>query len=317
MSRVIDLILHPHDVRWRRRFTVFTLVSTVLLLAWGGVVTSIDAGLAVPDWPSSFDSYDPFAPIPRWYAIPPVLAEHGHRLLGIWVGLCTVILTVWTIAADPRRWMRYLMLGALALVIVQGVLGGMRVVWQSLHLAVVHACVAQLFFSSLAALWLFTTPAWLLGEGRPAGEAGALLRRFIWLPGTALYVQIVLGALLRHAGGGVDPALAMIHMTGAFVVLGILGMTVRWTLRSTPKGSLTHGSAGTLAVLLAVQLILGFSAYGVLLQESGLTRSALQVALNSAHLIVGAGLLASTVVLTLLAARTPLPEQHLKVDDRP
>lgn len=303
-------LLSP-DLRRRRRFTLFTLGCTVVLLSWGAVVTSIDAGLAVPDWPTSFNSYDPVNPMPQWYAIPPVLAEHGHRLLGLLVGFCTIILAGWTWYADPRRWMKYLGVIALVLVIVQGTLGGLRVVWQSLNLAVVHACVAQVFFSLLAAMWLFSTPAWLNREGPAEGEAGDALRRYFWLPAAALYGQVVLGAVLRHVGQGVDVALAMIHMTGAFLVFGVLLMAIRWARRSSTRGSLLHKTSGILAVLLVVQIGLGFFAYAVLLQEAGITRSSLQVILNTSHMVVGACLMATTVVLSLLGVRKPLHEQHL------
>ncbi len=298
-------------LRRRRRFTLFTLGCTITLLSWGAVVTSIDAGLAVPDWPTSFDSYHPLNPMPEWYAIPPVLAEHGHRLLGMLVGFCTAILAGWTWYADPRRWMKYLGVVALFLVIVQGTLGGLRVVWQSLNLAVVHACVAQLYFSLLAGLWVFTTPAWINGDGPAEGESGDMLRRYFWLPATALYGQVVLGAVLRHVGQGVDVALAMIHMTGAFLVFGVLFMVIRWVRRSTERGTLLHTMSGILATLLVVQIGLGFFAYAVLLQEAGIGRSGLQVVLNTSHMVVGACLMASTVVLTLLGVRKPLPQQHL------
>ncbi|MEZ4702460.1 MAG: COX15/CtaA family protein [Rhodothermales bacterium] len=299
------------DMRLRRRFTLVTLVCTIVLLSWGAVVTSIDAGLAVPDWPSSFDSYDALNPMPQWYALPPVLAEHGHRLLGMLVGFCTVILAAWTWFSDPRRWMKYLGAVALALVIVQGTLGGLRVVWQSLDLAVVHACVAQLFFSLLASMWLFTTRTWLQGEAKATGESAEAFRRVIWLPATALYIQVILGAVLRHVGRGVDVALVMIHMTGAFVVLAILFMAIRWIRRSTPAGTLPYQIAGAIAVLLFIQIGLGFSAYAVLLQEHGIARSLLQVVLNTSHMVVGASLMATTVVATLLSIRKPVPEQQL------
>ena len=69
-------------MRWRHRFTILTALSTLVLMGWGAFVTSIEAGLAVPDWPSSYDSYDPFNPWPGWWRVTPLLAEHGHRLLG-------------------------------------------------------------------------------------------------------------------------------------------------------------------------------------------------------------------------------------------
>src|SRR5690554_6485033 len=135
--------LQGRHVSARFWYTIALYATTVVLIGWGGFVTSIDAGLAVPDWPTSFNSYDPFNPWPEWWTLTPVLAEHGHRLLGALVGLLTIGLAVWTWRFDERRWMRRLGFGALVLVILQGTLGGLRVVFASLDLAVVHACVAQ------------------------------------------------------------------------------------------------------------------------------------------------------------------------------
>ncbi len=299
------------ELRYRRLFTGVTLGVTIVLLSWGAVVTSIDAGLAVPDWPSSFNSYDPLNPLPGWWGIPPVLAEHGHRLLGMLVGMCTIVLTVWTLVKDPRGWMKGLAVAALVLVIVQGTLGGLRVVWQSLNLAVVHACVAQLYFSLLAAMLLFTTPTWVEARALPMGEAGERLRRFMWIPVLALYLQIVLGAMLRHVGMGVDVALAMTHMTFAFVVFGLLFMAVLRTRRAHTRDALAYRISGLVAGLVAAQIVLGFLAYAVLLQESGIARSGLQVILNTSHMVVGASLMASTVALALLGLRPTVHEQKV------
>ncbi|NNF04403.1 MAG: cytochrome oxidase assembly protein, partial [Rhodothermales bacterium] len=200
-------------LRGRRRYTAATFCVAILLLGWGAFVTSINAGLAVPDWPTSFQSYDPFNPWPEWWRVTPVLAEHGHRLLGALVGLMTVVLAAWTWIRDDRRWMRLLGLGAVVLVTLQGLLGGLRVVWVSLDLAVVHACVAQLFFALLASMILFVSPSWdAVGHARRATDVDRRrVRRAAVLTPLAVYVQIILGALLRHPGTGIDPLLAGLH----------------------------------------------------------------------------------------------------------
>ena len=104
MSELSSPILRPGWAA-RRRFTAVTLLVSVLLLGWGAFVTSIDAGLAVPDWPTSFNSFDPFNPWPAWWTVTPILAEHGHRLLGALVGMLTAVLAVWTWKLDDRPWM--------------------------------------------------------------------------------------------------------------------------------------------------------------------------------------------------------------------
>ncbi|MDX1739740.1 MAG: COX15/CtaA family protein [Rhodothermales bacterium] len=289
----------------RHRFTILTIVTTVLLMAWGAFVTSIDAGLAVPDWPSSFNSYDPFNPWPGWWTITPVLAEHGHRLLGALVGLFTLILSIWTVAADERRWMRRLAVGALVLVVVQGFLGGLRVVWVSLDLAVVHACAAQLFFSTMICMAVFTSKAW--GETDRFRAIATVPPRFVALSVAAsvvIFVQIILGALLRHPGTGIDLTLASFHIFWAFVVIGLVLATayqVHQTLRHVRP---VRRWRDAMVALLAVQFLLGVTAFFVLLDEAGITRpSNLQVVANTSHMVVGALLMASSAAVAAWAVR--------------
>lgn len=305
-----------NELRWRHRFSLLTVGVTVLLISWGGLVTSIDAGLAVPDWPASFGSYDPFQtgfedptdPSARWWHRLPILAEHGHRLIGALVGLLTVVLALWTWRADRRRWMRWLGFAALGLVIVQGVLGGLRVIWVSLDLAVVHACTAQIYFSLLVAMTLFTSRGWAQADSVPPGDASS--RRLGWL-GLAtvamLYVQIILGALLRHPGAGVSPLFAGIHITGAFTVFGLVLATFLVVYKHFDGYRLLRRGTWAMLGLVLAQIALGFTAYIVLLYEAPQAlRSVWQIVLNTSHLVVGAFLMASTVATTLLALRRPL-----------
>ncbi|NBC17255.1 MAG: cytochrome oxidase assembly protein, partial [Bacteroidetes bacterium] len=303
------------ETRWRHRFTLLSVCVAVLLISWGGLVTSIDAGLAVPDWPASFGSYDPFKtgfedptdPNARWWHRLPILAEHGHRLIGALMGILTIILALWTWRADPRRWMRNLGFAALGLVVVQGILGGLRVVWVSLDLAVVHACTAQIFFALLVAMTLFTSKSWLRADSVPPRSPAT--RRLTGLAIATvglLYVQIILGALLRHPGAGVHPLFVVIHITGAFVVLGLV-VSVFLTVRThfEEQRLLRRGSAFMMSLVL-LQIVLGFSAYAVLLYETSMARrSVIQVVLNSTHLVIGALLMATAVSTALLALRRP------------
>lgn len=302
------------ESRWRHRFTILTVLTTVVLLGWGAFVTSINAGLAVPDWPSSFNSYDPFNPWPEWWKLTPVLAEHGHRLLGALVGMFTLILAVWTWLKDPRRWMRWLALGALLLVSVQGILGGLRVVWLSLDLAVVHACVAQIYFALLIGIMLFTSKAWLTADvGSISTRQAPRLRRTAFLTVGIIFVQIILGALLRHPGTGIDPLLAVLHITGA--VLTTAAVVVLYArVRANFAGTrIAFPAAKVLVVLLVVQFSLGVTAYLVTIDDAGMLEpSNLQVVVNTAHMLIGALLMgaASSVLYDSLrmrrTAETPL-----------
>ena len=101
------------------RFAVFIACATFVLIVAGALVTSNDAGLSVPDWPTSYGSY---------YKLPPwtggIIYEHSHRMIAEATGALTVTITVWTFLADRRRWMKALAIGALGTIIVQGILGG-------------------------------------------------------------------------------------------------------------------------------------------------------------------------------------------------
>lgn len=292
-------------VRPRFWYTILTLLVTTVLIGWGGFVTSIDAGLAVPDWPSSFNSYDPFNPWPEWWTLTPVLAEHGHRLLGALVGLFTIGLALWTWFADSRRWMRILGVAALILVSVQGALGGLRVVWISLNLAVVHACVAQLFFALIACMALFNSRTWVDPAGDRSISAEKLNRsyRFAMATAAVIYFQIILGALLRHPGTGIDTTLATLHIFGATAVtilLAILFFRHRPVLRGTTSGKLVT----LLSVIVIAQVALGLTAYLVLLDERGMIMpSNLQVVVNTSHLVFGALLFSTSVVTVVSLAR--------------
>ena len=287
--------------RYLRMFTLATFAVAIALLSWGAFVTSIDAGLAVPDWPTSFDSYDPFNPWPDWWTITPVLAEHGHRLLGALVGLLTLVLAIWTWRTDQRKWMRRLGVSALLLVIAQGVLGGLRVVWVSLDLAVIHACVAQLFFALLACMALFQTETW----ARPAAVVRKSdIKHILWMAPLAVYIQIILGALLRHPGTGIDTTLVALHLGWAFVATSMIAVFVSRIRTALPSGGVLGTLTGAVLAILTGQVALGLFAYFVLLDESGqLQPSNIQVIANSSHMVIGALLFASTIVTATLAAR--------------
>ena len=288
--------------RWYHRYTLVGLALCLVLIGWGGWVTSIDAGLAVPDWPTSFGSLDPIAtgfedpanPALRWWMHAPVLAEHGHRLLGALVGLWALGLFLWTLATARHRNIRLLAAAVLMLVMVQGILGGLRVVWVSLDLAVAHALGAQLFFSSIMALATTTSPRWVQAE--PVPEVSRPLRLLSVATTLTLFTQILLGALLRHPGAGVHPGFTLTHVAGSMVVL-VLIFTLFGRLR---KRNLFSGWAWSLMATVGLQMMLGIMALCVLWYEESVgLRSSWQIVLNCAHLVCGTLLLGLSVGVTL------------------
>jgi heme a synthase len=182
-------------------FAVLTAVATVVLICFGGLVTSHGAGLAVPDWPNSY-GYNMFLfPVSMW--VGGIFYEHTHRLVASGVGLMTLILACWIWAKDSRKWLRWLGLLALALVVVQGVLGGLRVVWLKDYLGLVHGALAQVFLVLMAAIALFTSRFWRAGGPKPAGIADpGGLRWLIWGTTGLILVQLLVGAAMRHRHAG-------------------------------------------------------------------------------------------------------------------
>ena len=291
-------------MRWRHRFTVLTALSTLVLMGWGAFVTSIEAGLAVPDWPSSYDSYDPFNFWPGWWRVTPLLAEHGHRLLGMLVGLLTAILAVWTWFAESRRWLRWLALGALALVSFQGLLGGLRVVWLSLDLAVVHAATAQLFLGLIVALAVFTSNWWLSGNAVADGPRDPRLWRLSLAVPAAVWLQIILGALLRHPGTGIHPVLVGLHIGGAVLVAAVVAAFLLRVWNEFRDARPLYRGSWVLAGLVDLQLILGVTAWFVTLDDAGMLQpSNVQVVVNTAHAVIGALLMAGSVLAVLATHR--------------
>jgi cytochrome c oxidase assembly protein subunit 15 len=297
------------------RFILVAVGATLCLISWGGFVTSINAGLAVPDWPTSFNSWDPLNPIPEWWAQTPVLAEHGHRLLGALIGLLTIIVVVWTWRVDPRPGVRGLAAMALVVVIMQGVLGGLRVVFVSLNLAVVHALTAQIFLGLLVTLGVLTSRGWLerLEHVEPSRDR-LQLARVTRVVALIIFAQIGLGTLLRHPGEGIDLALALIHIGGAVAVFASVVHLARLGLRKHRSDTRLRRGLMAIMFVLTLQIILGFTAYFVLLNEAGMVIPGnLQVFVNTLHVVVGALLWGTAVAVAVWSNAVP-PNEELDAD---
>jgi cytochrome c oxidase assembly protein subunit 15 len=194
---------HYKHSTWLNRFAWLTCVATLLLICSGGMVTSKGVGLAVPDWPTTF-GYNMFLfPVSKW--VGGILFEHTHRLIASLVGFLTIILAVWLWLVEDRQWVRNLGIIAVAAVILQGILGGLRVTMLKDEIGIFHACVAQAFLGLLVFIALATTHFWRsLGRSNLTGLTGQVLRRlralatFAVAITIAIYVQLALGATMRH-----------------------------------------------------------------------------------------------------------------------
>lgn len=190
---------HP----WLHRFAVLTTVWTLLLIGVGGVVTSKGVGLAVPDWPTTY-GYNMFL-FPFSKMVGGIFYEHSHRLIGSAVGFLTMILAGWLAWKDRRAWMRALGWIALAAVIVQGVLGGLRVVWLKDEIGIFHACLAQAFLVLIGSIALFTSRWWLnLPAERRVVPGADALRTFAIATTAMIFLQLILGAAMRHEHAGLS-----------------------------------------------------------------------------------------------------------------
>jgi heme a synthase len=188
-------------------FAVCLAVLILLLICSGGLVTSHEAGMTVPDWPNSF-GYNMFLfPVSRW--IGGVFFEHTHRLLASGVGLLTIFLSVATWVIERRRWVKWLTAVAVGAVVVQGILGGLRVTEHNALLGLFHGCLAQSYFCLVSVIALVTSPAWeRLSRGQTAARRGARPPAnlfYLALAATAMvFVQLVLGASMRHSHAGLS-----------------------------------------------------------------------------------------------------------------
>ncbi|HKQ51833.1 MAG TPA: COX15/CtaA family protein [Pyrinomonadaceae bacterium] len=284
------------------RFTVFVTGATLFLIVAGALVTSHDAGLAVPDWPLSFGKLMP-------KMVGNVFWEHGHRMVATTVGILVITLNIWLWRSEKRAWVRKLGLVALCAVIAQGLLGGLTVILM-LPLAVssAHATLAQLFFCTMVSLSVFTAPGWR--EPRPALEeqkGRVPLRYLCAAAAAAILIQLVLGATLRHSATWdqhLPLSLLLTHLAGALTVTLLLGASVVTTLhRYRDETYLTRPAQVALA-LLVVQLSLGVAAYMTrLASPSGPQPRNPMVGITVAHVACGALVFAATIVLTLRAFR--------------
>lgn len=279
---------------WLHRMARLTAGATFLLIVIGGIVTSTESGLAVPDWPTTF-GYNMFL-YPLSEMVGGILYEHSHRLMGSLVGLLTVGLFILLLVRDSRKWLKWLGLAALVAVIVQGVLGGLRVTQINRNFAIVHACLAQAFFALLCGIAWFTSRDWWQDEGRPVMESAQKLRRLSLITTCLLYVQLIFGAILRHTGSRLDA-----HLLFAFLVALHIFLLARRVLGVNGDAQrIGQSMPMVLLGLLVIQLMLGTGAFFAKLTAFGETfATALTVTITTAHVAVGALMLVSSFVLTL------------------
>jgi len=290
------------------RFAKLVAACTVFLVLAGSLVTSTGSGLSVPDWPNSY-GWNMFTfPPSKW--VGGIFYEHGHRLIASTVGFLTIILAVWLWIAEPRRWLKRLGVTALGTVVLQGLLGGLTVLFfLPAPISTAHAGLAEIFFCLTIAIALFTSPAWIRGDDLADDRT---LRRLTATTSALIYVQILVGAAMRHTEAGLaipdfplmfgrvipdhwDPKIAVhfAHRVGALVVtLAILATSGHVWYHHRRRRDLARPAAAIVG-LLGLQITLGaFTVW-----------TARAVAINSAHVVCGATILATSLIITLRSWR--------------
>jgi cytochrome c oxidase assembly protein subunit 15 len=266
--------------------------ATFLLIIAGALVTSNDAGLSIPDWPTSFGSF----------RVPPlhggIRYEWSHRAIAGSIGILTLSIALWTWLAEKRRWMKWLGIAALGTFLTQAILGGLTVLLlQPPWVSSAHAAVGQTFFCIAVCIALFTGRRWVeevprveFDSQRPSLIALTLLSILV------LYVQLILGAMFRHHGMSWWP-----HVLNAAIVAVVLCWTAVRALTQYSRIDAVRLPAISLLSLLIAQLCLGFLAFvtRVAWGRDAVQPEAPMVVSTVAHVAVGALLLADAVVLAI------------------
>ena len=322
---------------WQMRFALVAVAATALLLVAGGLVTGREAGLAVPDWPQSYGYNMLLYPLARMTGN--IYYEHGHRLVGVLVGLITLILAIHLWRRDGRRWMRWIVALAVVMVCVQGLMGGLRVALAetgggaagvevataehetpaSAALRVAHGVFGQIFFAFMVAIAVFTSTAWRRGaevhapaaRGNGAQDTAltppnpSLDRRLSVVLLAVLIYQLTLGAMLRHLNYALVQHIAV--AMGVLLIAMIFGMRL-WGVYGE-RLPIFRRLGIAMVVVVAVQVGLGFAALAVtrLWSESPAPHAA-DVIVTSAHQMNGAGLLGLTTAMMLYVHRLLRPD---------
>jgi cytochrome c oxidase assembly protein subunit 15 len=296
----------------RHAFAAVVAASTAVLIFAGGLVTSTESGLSVPDWPTTY-GYSMFT-FPLSKMVGGIRYEHSHRLIASTVGFLIVVLAIWLWRSEPRAWVRRLAYIALAAVITQGILGGITVLWYLPDpISIAHASLAQIVFSLTMTIAVVTSPGWMRAySDRGAAPDDRALQRIAIVTAAVVYMQIIVGATMRHTGAGlaipdfplafgqlIPPqwdekiAIHFAHRVGALLATACVIATTAHVFYHHRRRTELVRPAMLLLALVAAQITLG--AFTILTRKD--------VLINSLHVVTGGCVLATTVVLALRAHR--------------
>ncbi len=209
------------DNPWISRLAVVVAASFIPLVLLGGIVTSTESGMAVRGWPDTFGA-NMFLYPKSLQSHPRIFLEHSHRLFGTLAGFCTLMLWLVTVFSPGVRgrfglWTT----GLLVAVVVQGLVGGFRVVENSPILGALHGAFGQVIMAFAATLALWMSP-WYRLLPTLAGVRTRSVRVILTATLHTSLLQLVLGSIYRHLRRDGNPGASHVlftHMGLAFVVV--------------------------------------------------------------------------------------------------
>ena len=310
--------LHKPGLAW---FAALGSAWVFVLVTLGAFTTSIGAGMAFPDWPLSNGSVNPDG----WLTDIAMFAEHSHRLSGALMGFITIGLALWLHFKEERPWLRKLGWWALAIVVIQGLIGGKRVLLDSLNvpgfhmtlgqmLRIPHGVLAQVFVVILFAIAAGLSRAWI--EGTAIATSERTRRLGFWCV-TLVFAQLIIAATMRHnyaglaipyfplstADGALLPATWDFRVVLHFmhrVMAAVIGVGIAWyghvLWRDLGAPKLLRALGIFLVALVALQIYLGA-------QIIWTGRSAY---MTTGHVTVGALTLATTFLVAFFSHRSSI-----------
>lgn len=306
--------------------------ATFPLIWVGGLVTTYDAGMAVPDWPNTY-GYNLFLyPMSTWLSGPfDIFVEHGHRLLGATVGLITICLVAVFFKFETRSWAKALAVGCLLAVIAQGILGGLRVVLNEVAIARIHGITGPMFFGLTVLVAFVTSQSWKQRDESTPGVHK--LAPWAWSLSGFTLLQLILGAFVRHPSIAMNPqtfrTIVLGHIVVAILLAGhaVVALVRRTFDRNWRLTRFLSRLLSFVSLLILGQIVLGISTWlvkygwptwlpewelfaGYVVQE----KSFLQASIVTAHVAIGSLILASAVALaagsTRLLRQNELQQHH-------
>lgn len=288
ISKTVQTIQFKEN-RWLYRFALLLACMTLCLIFAGGLVTSHEAGLAVPDWPLSYGRL-----------MPPMVGnifwEHGHRMIAGTVGILTLVLAVWIQIQDERKWMKKLGWVAFGGVVLQALLGGLTVkMLLPPPVSIFHACLAQTFFCLIVAILYFLSPRFK--SGKKFSQVYSSANLFL-MTAVFIYLQLILGATVRHAHQGIA-----LHIINAFLVLFHIMLSAGRIGRLYGTDVLMRRLGASISFTTLIQIFLGMGAFifKYVLPRAGYAPSVNEVMVTAVHQTTGAVVLMLSVIIVLIA----------------